>query len=77
MNRWIAGLDNEALATGASQGSEDAVRVHYWWLPINGPRAMGGGRGRRGRTGEADGDDGGDDDADDDDGGDGVGDDDA
>ena len=30
---WIAGLDNEALATGASQGSEDAARAHYWRTP--------------------------------------------
>ena len=27
MNLWIAELDNEALATGAVQGSEDAARA--------------------------------------------------
>ena len=30
---WIAGLDNEALATGASQGSEDAARARHRGIP--------------------------------------------
>ena len=41
MNRRIAELDNEALATGASQGSEDAVRVHYWRRPMNWAQSYG------------------------------------